>query len=71
MPCAILNYVAGKSLAGYYFSIAFDVQKHGNFLETVRMNMWEGQLANMTWALEHGRIFADPCPLPLRYACGT
>ena len=37
------DYVAGKSLAGYYFSIAFDtVQKHGNFLETVRMNMWEG-----------------------------
>ena len=33
------DYVAGKSLAGYYFSIAFDVQKHGNFLETVRMNM--------------------------------
>ena len=45
------DYVAGKSLAGYYFSIAFDVQKNGTFLETVRMNMWEGQLANMTWAL--------------------
>ena len=54
------DYVAGKSLAGYYFSIAFDVQKHGNFLETVRMNMWEGQMANMTWALEHGRILQTP-----------
>ena len=54
------DYVAGKSLAGYYFSIAFDVQKNGTFLETVRMNMWEGQLANMTWALEHGRILQTP-----------
>lgn len=24
------------------------------------MNMWEGQLANMTWALEHGRILQTP-----------
>ena len=39
------DYVAGESLARYYFGIAFDVQKNGTFLETVRMNMWEGQLA--------------------------
>ena len=24
------------------------------------MNMWEGQMANMTWALEHGRILQTP-----------
>lgn len=50
------DYVAGPGLAGQYFGTAFDVQKHGNFLETVRMNLWEGQLASLTWALEHGRI---------------
>lgn len=54
------DYVAGKSLASYYFSAAFEVQKNGTFLETIRMNMWEGQLANMTWALEHGRILQTP-----------
>ena len=54
------DYVAGESLAAYYFGIAFDVQKNGTFLETIRMNMWEGQLANMTWALEHGRILQTP-----------
>ena len=54
------DYVAGESLARYYFGIAFDVQKNGTFLETIRMNMWEGQLANMTWALEHGRILQTP-----------
>lgn len=54
------DYVAGESLASYYFGIAFEVQKNGTFLETIRMNMWEGQLANMTWALEHGRIMQTP-----------
>ncbi|MDL2211088.1 DUF418 domain-containing protein [Bacteroides sp. OttesenSCG-928-M17] len=58
MIYALLNpeYEVGKSLAGHYFSLAFEVQKSGTFWETVRMNMWEGQMANMTWALEHGRI---------------
>lgn len=50
------EYEIGRSLAGYYFGIAFEVQKNGIFWETVCMNMWEGQLANLTWALEHGRI---------------
>lgn len=50
------DYVAGPGLAAQYFGIAFDIQKHGTFLETIRMNLWEGQLASLTWALEHGRI---------------
>lgn len=28
--------------------------------ETIRMNLWEGQLANLTRALEHGRILQTP-----------
>lgn len=54
------DYEAGKSLASHYFGIAFEVQKNGTFLETLRMNLWEGQMANMTWALEHGRIMQTP-----------
>ncbi|MBP9587099.1 MAG: DUF418 domain-containing protein [Bacteroides sp.] len=54
------DYEAGKSLANHYFGIAYEVQKHGTFLETLRMNLWEGQMANMTWALEHGRIMQTP-----------
>ncbi len=46
-----------KELAGYYFAEAFKVQSTGTFLETVKMNLWVGQLANFTWAWEHGRIF--------------
>lgn len=50
------DYTTGGSLAGYYFGVAFDVQSNGTFLETIRMNLWEGQLASLTWAWEHGRI---------------
>lgn len=50
------NYIAGASLGNYYFGVAYEVQKSGTFLETIRMNIWEGQLANFTWAFEHGRI---------------
>lgn len=50
------NYTIGESLGNYYFGIAYEVQKSGTFLETLRMNIWEGQLANFTWAFEHGRI---------------
>lgn len=49
--------VPGKELAGYYFNEAFKVQDTGTFWETIRMNLWEGQLANFTWAWEHGRVF--------------
>lgn len=50
------DYVVGESLARYYFGVAFDIQKNGTFLETVRMNLWEGQMASLTWSLDHGRI---------------
>ena len=33
------------------------VQSNGNFLETIRVNLWEGQLASLAWAWIHGRVF--------------
>ena len=50
------SYTPGESLSNYYFGVAYDIQKNGTFLETLRMNLWKGQLANFTWAFEHGRI---------------
>lgn len=59
MIYAFINpeYVPAAGLADYYFGKAFEVQMHGNFIETVRMNLWDGQLASLTWAWEHGRMF--------------
>ena len=50
------DYEIGESLARYYFGVAYEVQSNGSLGDTIKMNLWEGQLANMTWALEHGRI---------------
>lgn len=36
---------------------AFEMQSNGTFLETMRVNLWEGQLASLAWAWDHGRVF--------------
>ncbi|MDR0973502.1 MAG: DUF418 domain-containing protein [Prevotellaceae bacterium] len=46
----------GRSLGDYYFGLAYQVQGTGSFLETVRMNLTVGQLANFWWSFEHGRL---------------
>ncbi|SHF32551.1 DUF418 domain-containing protein [Dysgonomonas macrotermitis] len=51
------DFVPGESLAMYYFEQAFVVQKDGTFFETVRMNLYDGQLASLTYAWEFGRVF--------------
>ncbi|MCR4859389.1 MAG: DUF418 domain-containing protein [Bacteroidales bacterium] len=33
------------------------VQNGGTFLETVRVNLWEGQLASLAWAWDNARVF--------------
>jgi uncharacterized protein len=34
-----------------------EVQANGTFLETVKVNLWEGQLASLAWAWDNARIF--------------
>ncbi len=40
-----------------YWAATFAMQSGGSFLETVKVNLWEGQLASLAWAWDHGRIF--------------
>ena len=40
-----------------FWNATFAVQSNGNFLETIRVNLWEGQLASLAWAWDHGRVF--------------
>lgn len=42
---------------GALWAETFRVQSEAGFWETVRVNLWEGQLASLAWAWEHGRIF--------------
>lgn len=40
-----------------FWNATFAVQSSGDFWETVKVNLWEGQLASLAWAWDHGRIF--------------
>ncbi|MDO4180944.1 MAG: DUF418 domain-containing protein [Bacteroidales bacterium] len=40
-----------------FWDATFAVQSNGTFFETVRVNLWEGQLASLAWAWDHGRVF--------------
>ena len=40
-----------------FWDATFAVQSGGTFLETLRINLWEGQLASLAWAWDHGRVF--------------
>ncbi|NDV45623.1 DUF418 domain-containing protein [Paludibacter sp. 221] len=51
------DYVPQDSLSSHFFEKAYEVQANGTFWETLKMNLWDGQLASLTWAWEHGRIF--------------
>lgn len=35
----------------------FQSQMNGTFFETLRTNLWEGQLASLAWAWDNGRVF--------------
>lgn len=35
----------------------FEQQTSGTFFSTVGVNLWEGQLASLAWAWDHGRVF--------------
>lgn len=59
LTAALFNpdYVPIPEKAGYYFGKIFLVQTHGSFGEMIKTNLWDGQLASLTWAWEHGRMF--------------
>lgn len=42
--------------SGPYWSATYAAQTEGTFFEMVKVNLWEGQLASLAWAWEHGRL---------------
>lgn len=51
------SYVAPAINSAPFWKDAFAVQSAGNFIDTAKVNLWQGQLASLAWAWEHGRIF--------------
>ena len=50
--CIDPSFVTPSIPTGSYWGAAFQVQSHGTFLETLRVNLWEGQIASLAWAWE-------------------
>ncbi len=40
-----------------FWSATFAVQSTGGFMDTLLVNLWEGQLASLAWAWDNGRVF--------------
>jgi len=55
--CIDPSFVTPAIPTGHFWGAAFKVQSHGTFLETLRVNLWEGQIASLAWAWDHGRVF--------------
>lgn len=55
--CFDPSFVSPVIPTGSLWGATFEAQSHGNFLETLRVNLWEGQLASLAWAWDNGRVF--------------
>ncbi len=42
---------------GKFWAATYAVQTQGTFWETIKVNLWEGQLASLAWAWDNGRVF--------------
>ncbi len=50
------GYEIMKIESGPFWGATYAAQNGGTFWETVKVNLWEGQLASLAWAWEHGRL---------------
>ncbi|MCD8043300.1 MAG: DUF418 domain-containing protein [Tannerellaceae bacterium] len=55
---------------GAYWKATMDAQTHAGFLEMCKVNLWEGQLASLAWAWNHGRIFQTAALFMLGFLMG-
>lgn len=51
------SYLPPKIPSNDLWAATFQVQTDGTFWETVRVNLWQGQLASLAWAWENARVF--------------
>ena len=51
------SFVVPEMPTGPLWEATMGVQSGGTFLETVKVNLWEGQLFSLAWAWDNARIF--------------
>ena len=52
------------------WAATFEVQSHGTFWQTLKVNLWEGQLASLAWAWDNGRVFQTAALFLFGYLIG-
>jgi len=50
-------YITPSLPTGDLWNAAFAVQSAGTFWDTLKVNIWEGQLASLAWAWDNARVF--------------
>lgn len=55
---------------GDFWRATFAAQMNGNFLEMLKVNLWEGQLASLAWAWDNGRVFQTAALFLFGYLIG-
>ena len=53
-----------------FWAATYAVQGSGTFWETVKVNLWEGQLASLAWAWDNGRVFQTAALFLFGYLVG-
>ncbi len=51
------SFVTPAIPTGKFWAATLAVQTQGTFWETIKVNLWEGQLASLAWAWDNGRVF--------------
>ncbi|MFI3243369.1 MAG: DUF418 domain-containing protein [Akkermansia sp.] len=54
------EYVVGPSLDAPLWKFCRMAQSQGSLFELIRVNLWEGQLVSLAWAMENARFFQTP-----------
>lgn len=68
--CLDASFTTPALPTGDFWAATFEMQSHGSFLDTVRVNLWEGQLASLAWAWDHGRVFQTASLFLLGFLAG-
>ena len=55
---------------GDLWAATFEVQSRGTFWQTLKVNLWEGQLASLAWAWDNGRVFQTAALFLFGYLTG-
>lgn len=68
--CMDPSFVVPALPTGSFWSATSEVQAHGTFWQTVKVNLWEGQLFSLAWAWDNGRVFQTAALFLFGYLAG-